>query len=156
MLKSALLALPLSILVMDAQAQSIPGAVGATCGQVRSIINTNGAAIVRWQSPRDPRVRLHERFVASRAFCDSEQIVAITYIPTADAGACPVFECRESQTNRFTALNLARQNAPGFESKFGKDRFGRGDHDRGRGRDRDHGRGHDHGRDLDSDNGRDF
>ena len=155
MMKSALLALPLSILVADAQAQSIQGTTGATCGEVRSIISNNGAAIVRWPSPRDPRVQLYGRFVASRALCYGEQVTATVYIPTADAPACPVLACQQASPDRFTGLNLARENVRGFEEGFGRDLRNRRDrdrdHDRDRDRDRDLDRDRDNGRDKDID-----
>ncbi|WP_174801189.1 hypothetical protein [Martelella limonii] len=66
-----------------------------TCNQVLTILNQQGAAILRYPAPNGSGRILYDRYVASPAICFGEAGHAIRReIPTADTNACPTLSCR--------------------------------------------------------------
>ena len=64
-----------------------------TCDRVQAIIRAEGAAIMRYQSRRNPGLTLYDRHVSNGAYCDTEKYPIATTIPTADTERCVVYRC---------------------------------------------------------------
>ena len=86
----------LSLFAVEAQAINRYNSTSKTCSQVQSIISQEGAAIMRYQSPRTG-VPLYDRYVKNRLFCPAGQTTDRAYIPTRDLPACPVNRCEDIQ-----------------------------------------------------------
>jgi hypothetical protein len=63
-----------------------------TCNEVKATIQRDGAAIMQHESQISTGVLLYDRYVASRQFCQSAEVVRSAYVPSA-TGACPVLRC---------------------------------------------------------------
>jgi hypothetical protein len=64
-----------------------------SCGEVRALVRSEGAVILRFRPSFAPVPR-YGRFVASGYFCAGSEIAETSYIPTADTRTCPVLECQ--------------------------------------------------------------
>ncbi len=95
MKKTALIALGLSLVSLDAQAISRYNSTSMSCDEVRARIRHEGAVIMRWRSPRNPSIQRYGRFVAHDGFCPASEIAETTWIPAADTQSCPVYECHQ-------------------------------------------------------------
>lgn len=90
----ALLALAASILLpIPAQAISRVETMGRTCGQVKALLQNEGAAILRYPSKRNTGIVLYDRYVANRHSCVMGEITERASVPTSDTGSCPVLKC---------------------------------------------------------------
>lgn len=69
---------------------------GMTCEQVQALLQSEGAATLRYQSKRVIGLPVYDRYVRNRQYCDMDQITSRTGIPTADKKYCAVFKCVES------------------------------------------------------------
>ncbi len=94
MKKTLLAALALSLVAFEAHAISRYEISGMSCSRVQGIVRADGAAILRYPSPRNPSLRLYDRYVAHGGFCQIDEEAAPEYVPTADTGSCPVLKCR--------------------------------------------------------------
>lgn len=107
-MKRVLLALCLSlpglIMTFEAQAISRYDTMNMSCGQVQSAIDLEGAAVLRYRSPRDPSVLRYDRYVRDRHFCRHNERAETTMVPTADRRACAVRECRAAELERLPRL----------------------------------------------------
>ena len=66
-----------------------------TCNQVQSIVNQQGAAILRYPSPSGSGRILYDRFVNNPAVCFAEEGHPVRRtIPTADTRSCPAIACK--------------------------------------------------------------
>lgn len=70
-----------------------------TCAAVQGVLQREGAAILRYPSPRSGII-LYDRYVSAERFCPSYQSLNRVSIPTADTAHCPVFECRQFDLGR--------------------------------------------------------
>ena len=68
-----------------------------TCSSVQSAVNRDGAAILRWQSKRNPGLPLYDRYVRNFLFCDTQEFTTRDYLPTADNASCPVLKCTDQR-----------------------------------------------------------
>lgn len=92
--KLALLALAAGILMpLPAQAISRVETTGRTCGQVKALLDNEGAAILRYPSKRNKGMVLYDRYVANRHSCVMGEVTQRATVPTSDTGACPVLKC---------------------------------------------------------------
>lgn len=98
-MKTVALALIVALVPMSAQAINRYNVNTMSCNQVHGIIAQEGAAILRYPSPRTG-ITLYDRYVASDYFCDAYEYPEQTYIPTADTPSCPVYHCKRP-TNDF-------------------------------------------------------
>lgn len=90
----ALLALLVSVLLpIEAQAISRVETMGRTCGQVKALLENEGAAILRYPSKRNTGMMLYDRYVANRHACLMGEITQRATVPTRDTGSCPVLKC---------------------------------------------------------------
>lgn len=60
------------------------------CSQVRALIETEGAVILRWRSKSG--MSLYDRYVSDRRFCRPGEIVSFASVP-AGGKACTVKKC---------------------------------------------------------------
>lgn len=63
------------------------------CGQVQTFLRSEGAAILRWRSARDPSLPIYGRYVSDGRYCNSGEVSDFATVPTADQRACPVRKC---------------------------------------------------------------
>ena len=91
--RTAWLTLALALLPLEAQAISRYNSTSMTCAQVRAVVRSEGAAIMRWRSNRG--IQRYGRYVAHDGFCPASEIAEWSYIPTADRASCPVYECKQ-------------------------------------------------------------
>ncbi len=96
--KSLMLALAacFSLPVADAHAINRYTSTSMTCSKVQATIAREGAAIMRYQSPRTG-LPLYDRYVKNRLFCSAGETTDRAYIPTSDKQSCPVNRCEEIQ-----------------------------------------------------------
>ena len=99
-MRRALLALILSIFAVDAQAISRYESTRLACVDVQAIIRAEGAAIMRWQSARNPGLPLYGRYVSHDGFCNFDEYADTVFIPAADR-RCPVYECKPVEFDDF-------------------------------------------------------
>ncbi|MEX0344048.1 MAG: hypothetical protein AB3N20_03930 [Rhizobiaceae bacterium] len=64
-----------------------------SCDSIHAIIEAEGAAIMRYQSRRNPGLTLFDRYVRNGAFCDTEKYPVAASIPAADTDRCVVYRC---------------------------------------------------------------
>ena len=76
-----------------AGATSRYSALQLTCGEIKSIIRDEGAAIFRYPSPRRKGLTLYDRYVRNDSYCASHQSTEKVYIPSANAEQCLVQHC---------------------------------------------------------------
>jgi hypothetical protein len=90
-----------AVLVAAAPAGAISRYNAATmsCAEAKSIINSEGAVILRFRSTFAPVPRFG-RFVESTYFCASSEFAETVFIPTADTRSCPVRECKPFDIDR--------------------------------------------------------
>jgi hypothetical protein len=98
-MKAVSIALCLSLLAVEAHAVSRYTTTSMNCTAIKAALQSEGAAILRWQSPRNPNLPLYGRYVANRRFCQMEERAEIAYVPAAD-GSCPVHRCARVFRNR--------------------------------------------------------
>lgn len=88
------LVIPFALLTVEAQAINRYTSTSMTCAGVTSTINREGAAIMRYTSPRSGAL-LYDQYVRNRASCQLNETLERSYIPTSDLPACPVNRCKE-------------------------------------------------------------
>ena len=66
-----------------------------TCDQVRQLLVNEGAAILRYPSPRVKDMTLYDRYVTRNAMCDPHEYADRAYVPTRDTDRCPVLNCQD-------------------------------------------------------------
>lgn len=84
----------------DAHAINRYMSTSMTCAEVGATIAREGAAIMRYQSPRTGML-LYDRYVRDRGFCLPGQASERRFIPTSDQPACPVNRCKEIELPDF-------------------------------------------------------
>ena len=67
------LAAALSLLAAEASAINRYQTTSMSCAKIKAILNNEGAAILRWQSTRNPGLPLYGRFVKSRQYLRSKR-----------------------------------------------------------------------------------
>ena len=83
----------LLLFVSDASAISRYQTMQMDCRSVQSAVRQEGAAILRWQSTRNPGLPLYGRYVRDSRFCSAGEVSEFATVPTADRRACPVKKC---------------------------------------------------------------
>lgn len=77
----------------QAQAISRYQTTRMSCAEVQSVVNREGAVILRWQSRNTPGLPLYGRYVSDRRFCESGEVTDFESVPTADDPGCTVKQC---------------------------------------------------------------
>ena len=84
--------LPLVLVAADASAISRYDIGSMRCDKVSAIIQSEGAAILRYRSPRNG-ITLYDRYVSGRSYCRRSQDIQHVGLPTADRASCPAYKC---------------------------------------------------------------
>jgi hypothetical protein len=71
-----------SLSVDVAQAQGRPDSLRMSCASARALVSTRGAIVLG--SGRD----LYDRYVATRGFCQRDEILKPAWVPTGDTRQC--------------------------------------------------------------------
>lgn len=71
-----------------------------SCAAVKGIVQSQGAAILRYPSRRNPDHMLYDRYVRSRHYCLLGEVTKRDTVPTADTAHCPVFKCYRPDRDR--------------------------------------------------------
>ena len=93
-MRTLLLASCLMLATFPAQAISRYNSEGMSCAQAQAIVQSEGAAILRYRSLRNPSLPLYDRYVASSFYCQPDEYAKVIGIPTADSRQCPVYKCQ--------------------------------------------------------------
>jgi hypothetical protein len=93
-MKTVLVCACLCLIAAEAQAISRHDPTRMACAGVQATIDREGAAILRYQSPRTPGLPLYDRYVRSDQFCEHGEILDPAYVPSADRASCPVYKCK--------------------------------------------------------------
>lgn len=64
------------------------------CENVRQILRSQGAAILRYPSTRVPGLPLYDRYVRNSNSCSPGDYAERATVPTRDNPACPVLNCK--------------------------------------------------------------
>ena len=94
MKKTLLAALALSLVAFEAHAISRYDIAGMSCSRVQGIVRADGAAILRYPSPRNPSLTLYDRYVAHGGYCQIDEEAVASFVPTKDTASCPVLKCQ--------------------------------------------------------------
>ena len=78
----------------SAQAISRYNINNMACAEVQDILYSEGAAILRYSSPRSG-MTLYDRYVGNGGYCEHPKVAKRASVPTADTGHCPVLQCKE-------------------------------------------------------------
>jgi hypothetical protein len=78
---------------LPAQAAPRVQTMNKSCASIQSTLVTNGAAILRYPSKRNPSLTLYDRYVGDSRFCQSNEIGKWASVPAKDTGTCRVIAC---------------------------------------------------------------
>lgn len=96
-MKRIAIALPVLLAAAaDASAISRYDIGGMSCAKVKGIIQSEGAAILRYRSQHNPALTLYDRYVKDGRYCPTNQVAARAGVPTADSNYCPLRNCIEN------------------------------------------------------------
>jgi hypothetical protein len=97
-MKRIAIALPILLAAAaDASAISRYDIGGMSCAKVKGIIQSQGAAILRYRSQHNPSLTLFDRYVKDGRYCQSGETTKQTGVPTADSNYCPLRKCIEAE-----------------------------------------------------------
>lgn len=99
-MKSVLLALCVVSVSFPALAINRYNVQSMSCAAVQQAVDRDGAAILRWQSPRNPSLTIYDRYVRNSLFCDKGQYPKRAYVPTSNTSQCQVSKCVDSTYDR--------------------------------------------------------
>ncbi|HEY5817308.1 MAG TPA: hypothetical protein VIU14_02755 [Mesorhizobium sp.] len=68
-----------------------------TCGEVQSVLQNEGAAILRWQSRNGSNLPRYDRYVVDSRFCNFDEFTRYEGVPTRDNPACGVYKCEQAE-----------------------------------------------------------
>ena len=91
-MKTVLIALCLSLVSLEAHAISRYNSTSMSCAEVKATVRAEGAAILRWRSPRG--IQRYGRFVAHGGFCGLERKGRNLIHPDSDRKSCALLECK--------------------------------------------------------------
>jgi hypothetical protein len=103
-MKTLLIALGLCLIAADAQAISRYDPTRMSCDRVHDTVAAHGAVLLRYRSPRNPSLTLYDRYIASSRFCDMGEYAARSSVPSADLDHCPVYRCKQIESDRHRLL----------------------------------------------------
>ena len=84
----------LSVMCFPAQAINRYNISTMSCAKVQSIVASQGAAILRYPSKRNPGLILYDRYVRNSGFCEPGDYAKPASVPTADNPRCRVRHCK--------------------------------------------------------------
>jgi hypothetical protein len=96
-MKRIAIALPILLAAAaDASAISRHDISGMSCARVKGIVQSEGAAILRYRSQHNPALTLYDRFVKDGRYCQASEVATRAGVPTADSNYCPLRKCIEN------------------------------------------------------------
>ncbi len=98
-MRKLVLAMIATLAVTNASALERIYSADATCSQIKSVLERDGAAIIYYPSRSIPGLNLFNRFAKSANFCDSGRTQAFA-IKTSDSNVCKVRICQEQRDDR--------------------------------------------------------
>ncbi|MCP4998228.1 MAG: hypothetical protein GY933_05575 [Hyphomicrobiales bacterium] len=94
-MKRAILTLCIVMVTFPALAINRYDVKSMSCAAVQQTVNREGAAILRWQSTRNPSLPLYNRYVKNGFYCNAGEYAKSAYVPTRDNPNCRVRECED-------------------------------------------------------------
>lgn len=85
---------------------------GMACETIRDTLRREGAAILRYPSPRKPGLTLYDRYVRSEALCAMDEYAERAYVPARDNARCPVLQCERLPDPDSRPRMMMRRNLP--------------------------------------------
>lgn len=79
--------------VTSADALSRHETARLSCSQLQSILKSEGTAILRYRSARNPGVVLYDTYAAQSGMCRSGGRGRLSEVPAADTKSCKVIQC---------------------------------------------------------------
>ena len=95
-MKRVLIAAALCLATADASAQSRYDITKMACATVQALVATEGAVILTYRSSSILGLPIYDRYVRSRQYCRSNEVLRQAGVPTTDRKYCPVRKCVES------------------------------------------------------------
>ena len=95
-MRQLLAAAAVSLIASDALAISRHDITNMACAAVQALIQTEGEVILSYRSTGILGLPIYDRYVKSRQYCASEEVIRRTGLPTADAKYCQVSKCVQS------------------------------------------------------------
>lgn len=92
-MKSVLLALCIVSVSFPALAINRYQVKSMSCAAIQQAVKRDGAAILRWQSTRNPSLPIYDRYVRNGLFCDPNEYAKRAYVPSRDKASCLVYKC---------------------------------------------------------------
>lgn len=88
------------LFVESANAISRYNSMSLTCAQVKAIVSSEGAVIIRYPSKHTRGLTLYNRFVKNARWCQPDEYAARKSIPTADQNSCRLRYCKVREIER--------------------------------------------------------
>lgn len=89
-MRSVLLSIPLILAASSSFAQELPNSLTMSCAAASELVRQRGQVVIA--SGPD----LYGRFVSGPGYCDADQTIEPSWIPTADQSQCLVgYRCQE-------------------------------------------------------------
>jgi hypothetical protein len=95
-----IIAAMLWLIAVDAYAQTRVETTGMTCAQIRSALDRNGTAILRYRPTRNPGFVTSGTYVRDGRYCGIGQTAQPASLPAADTGRCFVQRCMTNARSR--------------------------------------------------------
>ncbi len=70
---------------------------GLSCARIQGILESEGAAILRYPSPRNSQLTLYDMYANSSRFCPDGEVARPASVPTSDNSRCRVRRCEVRQ-----------------------------------------------------------
>ncbi len=86
-----------SLLTSGALAATRYEITNMTCADVQALVEREGEVILAYRSTSILGLPIYDRYVKSRDYCNSGEVIRRTGVPSADRKYCPVKKCVESQ-----------------------------------------------------------
>ena len=96
-MKAILVAASLCLIAAEAHAISRYDPTRMSCGEVQARVARDGAALLRYRSPRNPSITLYDRYVRDDRFCDMGEVRSRAFVPSADRNSCQVYKCERPE-----------------------------------------------------------
>lgn len=94
-MKRAILALCIVTVTFPALAINRYKVTSMNCAAIQQAVNREGAAILRWQSKRNPTLPIYDRYVRNSSYCEPGEYAKNAYVPSRDNPNCRVRECED-------------------------------------------------------------
>ncbi|MBW8636546.1 hypothetical protein K1W69_05025 [Hoeflea sp. WL0058] len=102
MKRTVVLAICAATIAMPAHALSRYDSTRLSCARIQEILKSEGAAVLRYPSPRIPALTLYDTYAFHSGYCGYDQYAKPSYVPSQDRKRCPVRVCTDnSRTGDF-------------------------------------------------------